>query len=245
MPKSVVSKLGKRRPRDKVMSRWSYSAWACMKSCALKYYYAYIRGERGPPVPAMARGIEIHRLAEYFLQRKINGLPYELKKLKPEYLALQRAKPIVEQFWGVSEKWKPKGRDSWCVMKMDAALAPTRKEPRLWIQDLKTGREYASHEDQGSLYASIGLAMYPDLEGVDVEFWYADQPVDDNTRTFRFKLIDVKDAVEHWRKEGADIMEPKKIYYPSPTEDACKWCHLRSDKGGPCDAWKVVKALRR
>lgn len=198
----------------------------------------------------MERGNEIHKLAEFYLKRRFDGVPPELKRLKPEYLGLRREKPIVEEFWGVDQQWKLKKYDSWCVIKMDAALPPQKMDGWLWLQDLKTGRVYPDHWKQASLYGAVGLAKYPgDIDGVRAEFWYADQPVGKNILSLEWNLKEVKTLKHYWQEQGAVVMEPQKLYIPEPSENACKWCHLRSDKGGwngvKCDAWKAVKELQR
>lgn len=248
---NTSSGIGKKfgaNPKGKAVKRWSYSAWAGLMSCPMRFFRSYVLGERGPKVPAMERGNEIHKLAEFYLTRRFDGVPPELKRLKPEYLALRKEKPIVEQFWGVDQRWKTKEWNSWCVIKMDAVLPPKKMDGWLWLQDLKTGREYPDHWKQGSLYGAVGLSKYPDLEGVISEFWYADQPVGKNTVTYTFPLKEVKALKEYWLEQGEQVMQPRKLYLPQPSENACRWCHLRSDKGGwngvKCDGWKTVKELK-
>ncbi len=124
----------------RAVKHWSYSAYGVWKSCAFKFYCERMLGMRGPPVPAMQRGTAIHALQENLLKGKIYGMPRELAKFGTELTALKHAKPIVEEFWGVDENWVFQEKRSWCVMKMDAALPPTKKNDyELYVQDLKTG----------------------------------------------------------------------------------------------------------
>lgn len=235
-----MQKLGN-NPQGKGVKRWSYSAWASLFECPFRFFVSYVLGQRGPKVWAMERGNEIHKLAEFFLKRRFDGVPPELKRLRPEYQGLRQTKPIVEEFWGVSSSWKLKERDSWCVIKMDAALPPKKMDGWLWLQDLKTGKVYPNHWKQASLYGAVGLAKYPDIDGVMAEFWYADQPVGKNTHTYKWDFRDVKILRDFWMEQGEEIMTPRKRYLPQPSEGACKWCWLRKDKGGPCDAYKTLK----
>lgn len=209
-------------------------------------------GDKEPMGPAVARGNMIHSKAENYLKGIIHGIPRELVKLHGHYVQLAKAKPIVEEFWYVNEDWEPveKKSEAWCVMKMDAAIAPCEStDDKLFVQDLKTGKEYGSHLDQASLYASIGATRYKKARrnGVDVEFWYADlgfsQPYDFSPRRI------VRDT-GLWRERGEDMMraiatldkpnsDASKVFLPTPSIEACKWCFLRTDKGGTCDAWKT------
>lgn len=223
----------------RAVKHWSYSAYGVWKSCAFKFYCERMLGMRGPPVPAMQRGTAIHALQENLLKGKIYGMPRELAKFGTELTALKHAKPIVEEFWGVDENWVFQEKRSWCVMKMDAALPPTKKNDyELYVQDLKTGQFYPSHEEQGHLYACIGLAKYPEAKRARVEFWYVDQGY---VQTFDYTISQLKRGITTWQNRGNKMLNPKQKYLPSPSDAACKWCHLRSDKGGPCDAWRKLR----
>jgi len=203
-------------------------------------------GDREPMGPAVQRGTAVHALAESFLKGKIyGGMPRPLIKLASHYSALRKLKPIVEEYWNVDTNWQPvKAKDkTWCTMKMDAALPPHENEQGkrvIYIQDLKTGREYGSHDKQASLYACIGYTRWPELDGVDVEFWYSDSG--ETVHTY-FNRRTIKSLTNYWKAQGESMMDPDQQFLPNPSEDACKWCFLRTDKGGPCKAWKTVRGL--
>lgn len=225
------------------LSHWSYSAWSLAKKCPAALKFKNIDRLKTPPVPAMERGTMIHMKAEQYLKGNITGgVPKELRSLKKHYVDLKKAKPIVEEFWGVSEDWKPVER-GWCIMKMDAAVEPTKKMPELIIIDHKTGREYDDHESQGSLYIAVGFVRYPKIELGVSEFWYVDQG---HASTYEYTRKQMRELVEYWRGEGQRLTSMKK-FLPTPSQNACRYCDFRSDKKlrdgspGPCDAWKKVK----
>jgi hypothetical protein len=244
MPRESV----KDAPKAAAANRWSYSAWSTMRKCAYQYYCRNIRGMKEPPRSdnrALERGIELHKMQEEYLKGNISVLPKAFKKFATHYKQLKALKPIVEQWWGVDEHWKPIKWGSWVVLKMDAAVLPGKKtDNRLIIQDLKSGREYPDHEHQGALYAAIGFAMFPKIDGCDVEFWYIDggYPV-----SFEFSRKQLALERAFWLEEGQELLKPhpEKFYKPNPSDDNCKWCFLRSDKGGPCSAWKVNAKIGR
>lgn len=215
----------------KPFTRWSYSAWSTFK-CPYKFGKSYREGQRGPGSPAMDRGNAVHALSEGYLLGEIYGLPKPLKKLERQYKALLKFKKqlVVEKFWGIDNNWKTKDKDSWAVMKMDAALVTPKT---VSVIDLKTGREYGSHEEQGELYATIGLARFRKIPEVDVEFWYADSG-EVWGRTYTQKQYE--ELRKKWNERGVAMMSTTK--FPAmPSDDACRFCHLRTDKGGPCDGW--------
>jgi hypothetical protein len=191
---------------------------------------------------ALERGIELHKKQEGYLKGDVTSLPKDFKSFATHYKQLKKQHPIVEQFWGVDKRWRPVNWNSWVVMKMDAALEPSKKHgSMLWIQDLKTGKEHEDgHKRQGRLYAAIGRAIYPKAKGVIVEFWYTDlgYPIQ-----YEYNLASLKRAQDYWMEQGHKVLTPKKTYMPNPSLEACKWCYLRTDKGGPCSAFKMVPEL--
>lgn len=235
-------------PAPAKANRWSFTSWCERRKCAFAYYCKFIRGMKEPerPMhPAMERGIELHKKSEHYLKGDVTKLPKSMKSFWDEYAELKRMNPIVEQFWGVGPNWKPMQWNSWVVMKMDAAVAPCKKtDHRLVIIDLKTGREKKEdHEAQGGLYAAIGYAMYPRCEGIDVEFWYTDLGY---PTSFQWTIPQLEAEKQFWMQEGRNLLtvHDEKYYKPNPSEENCRWCFLRSDRGGPCGAWKVGSAKR-
>ncbi len=223
-------------------NRWSFSSWCEMRKCAFAYYCRFIRGMQEParvPHPAMLRGIELHKKSEFYLKGEVTSLPKALSKFARHYAQLKKMHPVVEKFWGVDKHWKPTGYGSWVVMKMDAAVEPSKKtDNRLIIIDLKTGQEKEeAHEAQGGLYAAIGSALYPKCSGIDVEMWYSDLGY---PQQFEYSPAQLRSEVKFWKSEGERLLtvHPEKFYKPNPSVDNCKWCFLRTDKGGPCSAWK-------
>lgn len=231
--------------KTNVIDHWSYSSYGLMRRCPFAFKLAYIDKLRGPPVAAMERGTMIHSLAEKYLQGKLTGpVPLPLKKLAPEFRELKKAKPIVEQYWGVSAEWKPM-KYGWLVAKTDAAVLPTPKDNTLIVVDHKTGREYPEHPDQGSLYGSVGFGLYPKVDEVDVEFFYVDLGY---IRTFKFTRAKLRWNVKYWQEQGKKLMSTKK-FLPTPSHAACDWCGFRSDRKlangqkGPCDKWKILEKV--
>jgi PD-(D/E)XK nuclease superfamily len=236
--------MGEVIKRLKPFTRWSYSAWSAFKTCRYMFGKGYYEGVRGPQGPAAARGEHIHKLSEGLLRGDITGgVPKPLKRLEQHYKAFipyAKGRLVVEEFWGVTEKWKKAGKDdTWCVMKMDAATTPTKKDPVLTLVDLKTGREYPGHQDQGELYAVIGHALYPKIEEAHAEFWYADYTTDKPVSSWTYSREQLEELRKVWHERGRQMFSETE-FQKTPSQDGCKWCHLRSDKGGPCSAWRNV-----
>lgn len=211
---------------------WSYSAWGVFNKCMFQYYCTKILGFKEGTNQFLERGNTLHKVAEQYLKGNVTALPKPFAEFKTPYAQLKKASPIVEQFWGVNSSWEPTSYGSWVVMKMDAAVAPCRlTDNLLFIQDLKTGREYKTHIEQCELYGCIGMALFPRAEGVEAEMWYIDQgyPMQHTFDRTRLRL-----ASKKWTERGKEILSKRKKWPTSPSEDNCKWCFLRADKGGPC-----------
>lgn len=235
----------KKSANEKRVVRWSYSAWSQFHKCAFAFYRKFVCGDKDTSTSyALERGITLHKQQENYLRGEITGLPRTFLPFKREYIALKKQQPIVEKFWGVDHTWKSVQYGSWVVFKMDAAVPPNKRigMDSLWIQDLKTGREYDTHAKQASLGAVIGARQYPDIAQVEVEFWYIDQGI---IRQYHFDKAELTEEQEFWTEEGERLLTPQKKYLPNPSEENCKYCFLRSDKGGPCDAWKKIKQARK
>lgn len=233
-------------PKPKTITRWSYSSWSDFNKCAFKWMMKFRYGMKEPKGPAVARGEAHHKLAESYLKGKIyGGVPKALAKLGYHYKQLAKLHPVVEKFWNLDEDWRPvrDKEDAWVTMKMDAAVPPNGYP--LFIQDLKTGREYDGHADQASLYACIGVVKFPDTDGVDVEFWYSDGGY---VQQYHFTPRVLRNHTERWQERGEEMMAMatrRKPLLPTPSKKTCDWCFLRTDKGGPCSAWKTVKGVKR
>lgn len=224
-------------PKPPMLNNWSYSAWAQFKACAFRLYRTKVCGDKEPTNIFMTRGIEAHKKAEFYLKGQFKQLPKELLSLSTEYKNLRKAAPIVEQFWGVDMEWKPTQWGSWVVMKMDAAVTPCKlTDHRLFVQDLKTGRRYDNHDDQASLYAVLGMQLHPTAKGVDVEMWYNESG---EVYPIAYSVSQVEKLKKYWNREGKKLMAERE-FLPSPNENACKYCNVRSDKGGVCHAWKKL-----
>lgn len=224
----------------KALTHWSYSAYSAWKECAFRFLVTRIKKKIVEPMGwPIRQGIELHLKAEHYLKGNVTVLPPQLQSFTQQYRTLRRMGPTVEKFWGVDEQWNFRKRNAWAVMKMDSAVPPG-KDGMLLIQDLKTGNWYPGHFDQGELYATIGLAKYPKARAVDVEFWY---PKTGSVERWEFAAGKAQARrVEKWTERGRALLNPKQKYLPSPSPHACKWCHVSSAKGGPCEAWKSLRS---
>lgn len=214
---------------------WSHSRLTTYELCPYRAKLAYLDKIPEPPRPlppgktehANDRGSRIHAAAELYVREPVELIP-ELKAFRAEFQRLRelyrQGKVSLEEDWAYTDRWTPVAwRDpkAWLRMKLDAMvrLSPTHAV----VIDYKTGRRVGNeikHAEQGQLY-QLGVFMrYPDVETVDVEFWYVDQDDLSHMQFLRpqgLRFMRGFDERGH-RLTAADDFPPK------PSTFACRWC---------------------
>lgn len=237
---SKFSTSNKKKAMAKVVKApqfWSYTRLQDYRKCPLQYRLKNIDKLPQPPSRALEKGIEWHKKAEHFLKGHIRGMPKELKSFGDEFKMLKKLGAAAEESWATDRNWKPCAGDdfnrAWVRFKADSSLyVPEEKE--LTVIDFKTGKMYSSHDDQGELGAVIGSAHHQDAKTIDVEFWYLESG---DTKTFTFPLKGIPKLKKKFETEVGKMLRDR-TFKATPSDDACRFCPYRSDKGGPCDAWK-------
>ena len=225
----------KKSERLKPRKSWSYSQWSNYHSCPAKYKFANVMKLPQPQSPAAERGNNIHKKAEQYLLGKGKSIPDELKNFensipgKFEYL--RELEIIPEEKWGITEDWKETewvADDTWLRAITDAH--GYNYEDELLVIDFKTGRKYAGHKDQESLYATAAMELYPEAEVARVEFWYLDQGEIVSTLYHRKRTTALR---KEWTAfANRTLTDP--ICAPLPSFDSCRWCPFKKENGGPC-----------
>ena len=227
---------------------WSYSRLSVFEQCKFRAKLAYIDRIPEPPreLPpgktehANDRGTRVHEGAELYVknEQRVELLP-ELRKFQPEFEKLRelykQGKVSLEGEWAVDRLWRPVGwnsPDAWARMKLDAfvRLSPTRAV----VIDFKTGKKFGNevkHGEQGQLYQLSCFVRYPELEHIDVEFWYTDQ--DDLTRVSYSRNTGMR-YQPSFERRGATITESTD-FPPNPNAFSCRWCPYGPKGTGHCD----------
>jgi len=216
---------------------WSLSAYKMFEACPRKYKYVKLEKRKEPTHPAAARGTAIHLKAEYFLKGEITGMPDELKAFSKELRALRKREALAEQKLAVDMDWKPIGFKSRAAWLRGVVDAMDKDENEIVIIDFKTGRFYEGHAEQAEIYAVMAHHHLPQFENFHTEFWYLDtNKVALPVREWEFHADQMEELTAKWHERGMKVSTAKR--FPANPGGACKWCAFRSDKGGPCHAWK-------
>lgn len=214
---------------------WSYSRYSAWRECPARYYYSSILKLPEVKNKYAQRGIDIHELAEKYLDGRIQKMPAELKKLGDNFEHLKKIKAVPEQAWALTPQWtRADWKTGWLRMKIDAHYLGfnEKEEPRLLIIDFKTGQPRPTYEDQAHLYSTAALQLYPRVKAVSTEFWYLDHGVILPKRPMTYGITRAGGMRNEWEKRIAPMVKEKEF---KPRKGShCKWCSYSKAKGGPC-----------
>lgn len=237
---------------DEKIKTWSFSRLSVFEQCKLRAKLAHIDRIPEPqrPLPpgktehANDRGTRIHEAAELYVKGGVELLP-ELVRFQPELDKLRSlyagGKVSLEGEWAFSKDWAPtawNSSDAWVRVKLDAFvhLTPTHGV----VIDYKTGRKHGNeikHAEQGQLYQLAAFMRYPELERIDVEFWYTDQ---DEISQAEYPKEHGMRFFAPFNKRGIAITECTD-FPANPNYYSCKWCpYKQTELGGTGHCTKGV-----
>lgn len=233
---------------------WSYSRLLDYERCPQLYKFKAIDRLPEPPNQYMARGQEIHTLAETWLQaKKAPKVPQPLARVKDTLAKLRKLGAIPEAQWTFTRDFVGTtdwfGKDAWCRVKLDAVSPIVYKDAKevpqaglwtsqmdayegTWVVDWKTGQfRPEGSADQLELYA---LASF--LQRDDIKFVLATLVYVDVGREVHAFYPHTDGYVQLLKKKWLKRVEPLQTdtkFKPTPGP-ACKWCFFSNAKGGPC-----------
>lgn len=227
---------------------WSHSRLGVFESCPFRAKLQYVDKIPEPPRPlppgktehANDRGSRVHDGGELFVKGNVELLP-ELLAFKPEFLRLRelyrQGKVSTEGEWAYNANWEPVAWSdpaAWLRMKLDALVHLTRTHAV--VIDYKTGRKFGNevkHAEQGQLYQLGTFMRFPDLQTIDVEFWYTDQ---DDITHMHYKREQGMRFYKNFHTRGEKVTNAKD-FPAKPNVFTCRWCPYRGtehcDKGVP------------
>jgi CRISPR/Cas system-associated exonuclease Cas4 (RecB family) len=207
---------------------YSHSSIKTYEDCPLKYKLTRIDHLSEPTGPAAERGKRIH--AEF--EDAVIGLGLMTPDISywSDYINTLKTKAVKAEYeLGLNHAWQPvafNAKDVWLRGVLDVF---TLDGDKAYVADYKTGKE-RDYGDQLKLYATMIMAVIPNVEIVDCEIIYSDLNKIATYPTYnRSQFEDLKTWVEGRIKaiEGDGIFAPRPSYN-------CRWCHFRKGNGGPC-----------
>ena len=224
---------------------WSFSRLSIFEQCAFRAKLAYVDKIPEPerPLPkgktehANDRGSRIHDAAEAYVRGnalmtdELHNFDAEFRKLNELF---KQGRVQLEGEWAVDQSWEPtawRSSDTWGRIKLDALVTLT--PDHAVVIDYKTGRKYGnevSHAKQGQLYQLATFLRYPELQTIDVEFWYLDQ---DEITTTRYTRRQGERFFKYFDQQARAMTEAVE-FPPKPNMYSCRWCPYGPKGTGDC-----------
>ena len=215
------------------ITTWSYSRWSVYDKCPFQAKCKFVDKLPEPQKNwAADRGVILHKKAEHYVKGDIRGMPKELRTFGAEIRELKKLCATTEEDLAVMRNWKPTTYDDWnnvwCRGNADVTLDDDTMST---VIDYKTGKIYEeAHKEQGSLMATLKMCHAPDVQTVDVEFWYFDQ---EDVLNWAYSRDDLPKLIKKWEARAIKMIRDK-TFKATPSDTACRWCNFSRDKGGPC-----------
>ena len=231
---------------DGPVKAWSYSTYGNFVRCAKRVYMEKVLKIPRPELKIpdgkdehpMTRGSRIHDAAELYMTEGLELIP-ELNQFHEQFEAMRSLQDsdivfAIEEDWAFTDKWLPTGwrsEDAWLRLKVDMLML---KESEALLIDYKSGRRYGneiSHMTQAQLYQLCTFIRYPELEHIEVEFWYVDVGEITRakfTRNFGMQFLPLMTS------KGEQITNEIR-FDAKPSAFNCKYCPYGNEEGnGAC-----------
>lgn len=220
----------------KLPDSWSYSRYSLYNECPAKFAYKNIIKLSEPQSEAMARGNEIHSLADKYVSAQLDTLPPELESFATLFdWCRDDGKFFTEQQWGFTKDWEVTGYMSFNGPKKTyfRAIVDLGRyyddEQHMLIIDHKTGKKYDVNEDQVELFALSSMVRFPAVKTVEARLWY----LDNGEEVIReYDARDRRDMLHKWNAAIEPMMNDT-IFAPRKNK-WCSRCHFSRYNGGPC-----------
>lgn len=219
---------------------WSYSSLGTFEDCAYRSFIEKVKKIPQPQGEAAARGEIVHKAAEDYVQQKIDKIIPELKNHTDGLNELRRlfveGAVSVEGEWAYTIDWAVTqwmAPDCWARIKLDVFVKTSPTTGR--IIDYKTGKKFGNeikHGQQGLLYAIGAFMRDPELEYVEVEFWYTDLALKESTKK-SYTRTQALMMLPGFHKRGVK-MTTEREFNPTPSKQACRWCHYGKGEHPEC-----------
>jgi RecB family exonuclease len=218
----------------------SFSRLTDFEKCRYLARLKYIDKVPEPPRPlpegktehANERGTRVHESAELFVKGGVELVP-ELTACRERFEELKRLYATgaveLEGEWAFTLDWTPVAwgaENAWVRMKLDALVCTGPSTAR--VIDYKTGRRNGNevkHTEQGQLYQLGTFMRHPDLDAIEVEFWYVDLNEYDVKKYTRAQGIAY---LEKYQKRLLAMSECTD-FKPNPNVYSCKYCPYRGN----------------
>lgn len=214
------------------VTSWSYSAFELWAKCPAAYKYAKLDKLPDPPSKALLDGRVAHKEIEDYLRGEPAIPAKGWKHFKWLLEELRDApKVLIEQKWAFNRDWREaawfRDKTTWLRSVVDAGVI--YDDNVVEIIDWKTGKQYATNEDQVELFALTAMVRYPMAPTVLTRLAYLDSGAQVPNE---FNAKDRDKLKAKWEAKVRPLFQ-ETTWAPKPN-DKCGWCNFSRSKGGPC-----------
>lgn len=225
----------------------SFSRVEDYEKCPLFFQHRHLlkTPDPAPPLPEgqeypMDRGIRVHKLGEDFVQDDSLELPDEYAHHERGMFALRKyykqGKVSCEHPIAFDKHWRPSEGNDFenTVYRGVADVVVWVSGQRVLIIDYKTGKKKGNeikHYKQLMEYACCFMLLYPDLQVFDVQIWYLDLELPDNTMKYTFTRTQVARAFPRMKKRH-EALRYARLFPPHPSDFACRFCPYKAGQVG-------------
>jgi hypothetical protein len=228
---------------------FSYSRWATWSKCPKSYKLQHVdKIDTGPTPKPLLEGRKVHDDIAHYIEAKEKEMPDRLKKNfsllgdKLMWMHREMQKGIVQVekqmsfdvaqkpvSWFSKESWT---RFIWDVLVVDAAKIP--QVTKAAAVDWKTGRPYASYDDQMQIFALPAFWTYPNLQEFTGHLLFLDTGDD---KEFTITREQFYAHVERTWLGNIRMMQADVSYPATPSKDSCKFCDFGKKNLNICEDW--------
>lgn len=226
---------------NELMTKWSWSALMCYRTCKLWARFKYVLRLPEPPEDTTkeqpnVRGSRLHQNGEDFVLRGTalppEFMPFEgpITDIREMYLAGGHV--TVENREYYDHNWQPCEKDDqWLVVVKDVKV----KIPGDFslTVDYKTGKKFGNeikHYGQCELYAITDMITDDSYSFYDAELWYIDQKDIWPIQFAAPKLMRQQKVLD----DEVQKMLNDRLFRPTPSKVTCKYCPYSPKGTGDC-----------
>lgn len=223
-------------PQPRLPEAWSYSAWSDYDTCPSKYHGRRVLKLPEPPRKALDDGNRFHnQVAKHITEP---GAPAPERPIHARILPIvaqlrEIEEKVVEKQWGFTRAWKPTGWFSrgitatWLRVVLDVGIP--YQDGEAIVGDWKTGKRYASNDEQMELFAIATFAQFSWVNSVDTRLWYVDNG---HEECAGFKRTELASLTAKWEARALTMLADR-TWAPKPN-DKCGFCVRARQNGGDC-----------
>lgn len=227
---------------ESLLKAWSFSKYGDYAKCPRYFKAKHIDKLPEEKGAAMGRGIQIHKLCEFYIRGHSKKWPEDVhKKLKPKFDKLRKGYKAgqvkVELELAMDSDWKVTGwfdKDAWVRLKIDALDCTGKTKWK--VIDWKSGREkndHSGYDEQLEFYAMAIMLAFPEVQEVTAELGFTDHGSVLSRPAGCLTRKELAGVHTKWKNNVRPMFADRR-FAPRPGNH-CRYCFQSVNRGGKCE----------